>query len=75
MYLGCTRHAGAVGAAVQGTVCLYTVADDPDAAVLAGRSERVDRALEAVEYVESPRRKVFPETGLPEMPILGNSRV
>jgi hypothetical protein len=64
-----------VGAAVQGTVCLYTVADDPDAAVLAGRSERVDRALEAVEHVVSPRRKVFPETGLPEMPILRNSRV
>jgi hypothetical protein len=43
--------------------------------VLAGRSKRVDRALEAVEHVESPRRRVFPETGLPEMPILGNPRV
>jgi hypothetical protein len=40
-----------VGAAIQGTVRLYTVADDPDAAVLAGRGERVDRALEAVEHV------------------------
>jgi len=40
-----------VGAAVQGTVRLYTVADDPDAAVLAGWGERVDRALEAVEHV------------------------
>src|SRR5215217_3243118 len=44
-------HAGTVGAAEDGTVRLHAVADDPDAAVLAGRGERVDRALEAVEHV------------------------
>ncbi len=49
LYIGCTGHAGAVGAAVQGTVRLHTVADDPDATVLAGRGERMDRALEAVK--------------------------
>ena len=38
-----------MGAAVQGTVRLHTVADEPDATVLAGRGERMDRALEAIK--------------------------
>ncbi len=51
LYLGSTGHAGAVGAAVQRTVRLHTVTDNPDATVLAIRGERVDRALEAIKHV------------------------
>jgi hypothetical protein len=46
-----TLALGAVVAAVERAALLEPVADDPDAAVLAGRRERVDRALEAVERV------------------------
>src|SRR5262245_8955469 len=38
-------------AAEEGAVLLESVADDADAAVLAGRRQRMDRALEAVEGV------------------------
>jgi len=41
--------AGAVGTAVERSLGLYTVANDPALAVLAHRSELVNRALEAVE--------------------------
>ena len=54
-------HARAVGAAVDGAVCLHAVADDPDAAVLASRGERVDRTLEAVEYVRLVVGQRYPE--------------
>jgi hypothetical protein len=55
MYLGSVGdpfdpgHARAVGAAVEAAVRLHAVTDHLDAAVLAGRSEGVDGALEAVE--------------------------
>src|SRR5262249_42827030 len=42
---------GAMLAAEEGAVLLEPVADDPDAAVLAGRRQRMDRAFEAVEGV------------------------
>ena len=51
MCLGGSSHPGAVGAAVNGAIRLYTVTDDLDAAVLARWGERMDRALEAVEHV------------------------
>jgi hypothetical protein len=44
-------HAGAVAAAKEAPVCLHAVADDPDAAVLAGRGESVDCTLETIEGV------------------------
>src|SRR5918997_4502603 len=47
---------GAVRAAEQAAVGLDAVADHADAAVLAGRRQRVDRALEAVEGVRGARR-------------------
>jgi hypothetical protein len=73
LYLGCTGHAGAVGAAVQGTVRLHTVADDPDAAVLAGRGECMDRTLEAVKRARLVSKYLYPERlafGIPGTHIL-----
>ena len=46
---GSSGHARAVGAAVEAAVRLDAVADHLASAVLAGRGERVDRALEAIE--------------------------
>jgi hypothetical protein len=43
-----------VGAAVKRVFRLHAVPDHPDAAVLAGRGEGVDRTLEAVEGVRVP---------------------
>src|SRR5262249_24465380 len=48
---GYANGLGAMLAAKEGTVLLEPVADDADAAVLAGRRQRVDRAFEAVEGV------------------------
>ena len=39
--------------AVEAVGCLNAVADDPAAALLAGRRQRMDRALEAVKDVSS----------------------
>src|SRR5919198_1209237 len=53
------RHAGqpgAIGTAVEAEAGLDPVADDPAAAVLADRRQRVDGALEAVEGVARPLR-------------------
>ena len=61
MDLGGSGHARAVGAAVDGAVRLYPMADDPDPAVLAGRGESVDRALEAVEHVRLVTRPLYPK--------------
>src|SRR5829696_13997 len=44
-----SRHASAVGAAIEVAVCFYTVPDHLDVAVLAGRCEGVNRTLETVE--------------------------
>ena len=66
MDLGGSGHTGAVGAAVEEAVRLYTVADNPNAAVLAGRSERVDGTLEAVEVVRiSPGHRHLERLGVP----------
>src|SRR4029453_12518753 len=48
---GYANGLGAVLAAEEGAVLLEPVADDADAAVLAGRRQRVDRAFETVEGV------------------------
>src|SRR5215831_20368444 len=48
---GYANGLGAMLAAEEGAVLLESVADDADAAVLAGRRQRMDRALEAVEGV------------------------
>src|SRR5262249_55581694 len=48
---GYANGLGAVLAAKEGAVPLESVADDADAAVLAGRRQRVDRAFETVEGV------------------------
>src|SRR5215475_3159963 len=48
---GCANGLGAMLAAEEGAVLLEPVADDADAAVLAGRRQRVDRAFETVEGV------------------------
>src|SRR5262245_18582421 len=48
---GYANGLGAVLAAEEGAVLLEPVADDADAAVLAGRRQRMDRAFEAVEGV------------------------
>ena len=44
-----TCHARAMGAAVEVVPCLNAMSDHLDAAVLAGRCERVDRTFEAIE--------------------------
>src|SRR5215216_1398252 len=52
--IGNRFHAGLLGtvcAAEHAVAGLHAVADDPAAAVLAGRRQRVDRALERVEHV------------------------
>src|SRR6266705_2579061 len=46
---GCAFLLGAMGAAEDRVVLLDAVTDDADAAVIAGRRERMDRAFEAVE--------------------------
>jgi len=51
---GYANGLGAVLAAKEGAVLLEPVADDADAAVLAGRRQRMDRAFEAVEGVGGP---------------------
>src|SRR5262245_23950317 len=48
---GDASHLRAMLAAEEGAVLLQPVADDADAAVLAGRRQRVDRAFETVEGV------------------------
>src|SRR5262249_53694903 len=48
---GYANGLGAMLAAKEGAVLFESVADDADAAVLAGRRQRMDRALEAVEGV------------------------
>ena len=48
---GDADHLGAVLAAEERAVLFESVTDDADAAVLAGRRQRVDRAFEAVEGV------------------------
>jgi hypothetical protein len=59
-----------VGAAVKGAVRLYTVAYDLDTAVLAGRGERVDRALEAVEHVRLVAGRLYSERLVEDVPDL-----
>src|SRR5215831_6502316 len=51
---GYANGLGAMLAAEEGAVLFESVADDADAAVLAGRRQRMDRALEAVEGVGGP---------------------
>src|SRR5271166_38170 len=53
------RLPGAIGAAIEGAVCLDSVADHLASALGADRGELVDRALEAVEDMPLPRRDDF----------------
>jgi hypothetical protein len=48
---GSSSHTRAVRAAVEGAVRLHPVSNDPDAAELASRGERVYCTLEAVKHV------------------------
>ena len=54
----------------------YTDVADVDQTFLGGLGRSVARyGLAASNHRVAPRRRVFPETGLPEMLILGNPRV
>ena len=44
-------HVSTMGAAVEGSICLYTMPNDPATAVLTGRSKGRDGAFKAVEHV------------------------
>jgi hypothetical protein len=53
LHFGDSGLSRAIGATVEGLICLDAVADDPATTVIADRGEFVNRTLEAVEGMTS----------------------
>jgi hypothetical protein len=59
-----SRVPGAIGATEELAATFYTVSDHLASAMLANRSELMDRAFEAVKYVPVPRCDNFEAQGI-----------